>query len=71
MLLSVESFLRNHPDPSEEEIRVALSGNICRCTGYQNIVKSVAAAAAAQREAALPVGAPPRGLPASETPTGF
>lgn len=38
-------FLKNHPDPTEAEIRQALSGNICRCTGYQNIVKAVQLAA--------------------------
>ena len=46
MLMSVHSFLKTNPNPSEDEIRVALSANICRCTGYQNIVKSIAAAAA-------------------------
>ena len=46
MLMSVHSFLKTNPNPSEDEVRVALSANICRCTGYQNIVKSIAAAAA-------------------------
>jgi carbon-monoxide dehydrogenase small subunit len=64
VLMSVHSFLTDNPDPSEEEIRIALSGNICRCTGYQNIVTSIAAAAASKREAAPVGGAPPRGLPA-------
>ena len=41
MLLVSAALLEENPDPSEEEIRWALSGNICRCTGYQNIVKSV------------------------------
>jgi aerobic carbon-monoxide dehydrogenase small subunit len=41
MLLTSSALLAENPDPSEEEIRWALSGNICRCTGYQNIVKSV------------------------------
>jgi carbon-monoxide dehydrogenase small subunit len=40
-LLSVVAFLRDVPDPSEEEIRVGLAGNLCRCTGYQNIVRAV------------------------------
>jgi carbon-monoxide dehydrogenase small subunit len=39
------SFLRDHPRPVELEIREALSGNLCRCTGYQNIVKAVRLAA--------------------------
>jgi carbon-monoxide dehydrogenase small subunit len=63
VLMSVHAYLDEHPEPTEEEIRVALSGNICRCTGYHNIVASIAAAAAAQRTA-TPVAAPPRGLPA-------
>lgn len=41
MMLTASALLAENPDPSEEEIRWALSGNICRCTGYQNIVKSV------------------------------
>jgi carbon-monoxide dehydrogenase small subunit len=41
MMLTSVALLRENPNPSEEEIRWALSGNICRCTGYQNIVKSV------------------------------
>ena len=41
MMLVSAALLEENPDPSEEEIRWALSGNICRCTGYQNIVKSV------------------------------
>jgi carbon-monoxide dehydrogenase small subunit len=39
-------LLKNNPNPSEHEIREALAGNLCRCTGYQNIVKSVQQAAA-------------------------
>jgi carbon-monoxide dehydrogenase small subunit len=41
MLLVTSVLLQDNPDPSEEEIRWAISGNICRCTGYQNIVKAV------------------------------
>jgi carbon-monoxide dehydrogenase small subunit len=41
MMLVSSVLLEENPDPTEEEIRWALSGNICRCTGYQNIVKSV------------------------------
>jgi len=40
-------FLLENPDPSEAEIRAGMSGNLCRCTGYQNIVKSIQKAAAA------------------------
>ena len=50
MMLTATALLAENPDPSEEEIRWALSGNVCRCTGYQNIVKAVQTAAAALRE---------------------
>jgi carbon-monoxide dehydrogenase small subunit len=45
-VVSVTSFLESNPNPSEDEIREGLSGNLCRCTGYQNIVKAVQMAAA-------------------------
>jgi len=45
MVMAAVSLLREHPDPSEDEIRKALEGNLCRCTGYVNIVKAVQAAA--------------------------
>jgi aerobic carbon-monoxide dehydrogenase small subunit len=50
MMLTTVALLEEHPDPSEEQIRWALSGNVCRCTGYQNIVKAVRHAAAASRQ---------------------
>jgi aerobic carbon-monoxide dehydrogenase small subunit len=50
MMLTASALLEENPDPSEEEIRWAISGQICRCTGYQNIVKAVQSAAAAIRE---------------------
>jgi carbon-monoxide dehydrogenase small subunit len=46
MVMAAVSLLREHPDPSEQEIRKALEGNLCRCTGYVNIVKAVRQAAA-------------------------
>jgi carbon-monoxide dehydrogenase small subunit len=46
MMLTAKALLDANPDPTEDEIRWALSGNLCRCTGYQNIVKSVLWAAA-------------------------
>jgi aerobic-type carbon monoxide dehydrogenase small subunit (CoxS/CutS family) len=46
MLITAVALLRDHPRPSDAEIRQALSGNLCRCTGYQNIVKAVHLAAA-------------------------
>jgi aerobic carbon-monoxide dehydrogenase small subunit len=42
-------LLRENPDPTEQEIRLGISGNLCRCTGYQNIVKSVQEAGKAMR----------------------
>ncbi len=45
MLVSATALLRDNPAPSEDEIRIALSGNLCRCTGYDGIVAAVAAAA--------------------------
>lgn len=52
-LMTTYELLQHNPNPSEQEIRSALSGNICRCTGYQHIVKAVQAMAQA---AALPAG---------------
>ena len=52
MMLTATALLRENPRPSEEEIRWALSGNLCRCTGYQNIVKAVQHAARLMREEA-------------------
>jgi carbon-monoxide dehydrogenase small subunit len=45
MMLTAKALLDEVPDPSEDDVRWALSGNLCRCTGYQNIVKSVLSAA--------------------------
>ena len=45
MLTRAYRLLQEHPDPSEEQIRYGLAGNLCRCTGYQNIVKAVQSAA--------------------------
>ena len=47
MLTTLTEFLRDNPDPTEQEVRIAISGNLCRCTGYQNIV--LAALDAAKR----------------------
>ena len=41
MMMTAKALLDENPDPTEDEVRWALSGNLCRCTGYQNIVKSV------------------------------
>jgi len=45
MIMAATDLLKRNPDPSEEEVREALEGNLCRCTGYHNIVKAVLAAA--------------------------
>lgn len=45
LLMTVEEFLRDNPQPSEEQIRGAIANNLCRCTGYVNIVKAVSLAA--------------------------
>lgn len=45
MMLRTYRFLQENPDPSEAEIRMGMSGNLCRCTGYQNIIKAVQSAA--------------------------
>lgn len=50
MVLAAEALLAEHAEPSEEEIREALSGNLCRCTGYLKYIEAVKAAAAARKE---------------------
>ena len=52
ILMTMTAFLREHASPSEDEVREALSGNLCRCTGYQNIVDAVLKAAETIRAAA-------------------
>jgi aerobic carbon-monoxide dehydrogenase small subunit len=47
MVMAAVSLLKEHPDPTESEVRHGLEGNLCRCTGYHNIVKAVLAAAKA------------------------
>jgi carbon-monoxide dehydrogenase small subunit len=50
MLMTAEAFLRENPAPTDDEIRQAIAGNLCRCTGYVNIVKSIQHAAKHIRE---------------------
>lgn len=52
MMLVGSSLIEENPDPSEDDVRWAISGNLCRCTGYMNIVKSIQAAAEATRQGA-------------------
>jgi carbon-monoxide dehydrogenase small subunit len=49
-LTTITAYLRENPDPTETEAREAISGNLCRCTGYQNIVRSVLRAAEIAKE---------------------
>jgi carbon-monoxide dehydrogenase small subunit len=51
MIMAALDLVRENPDPSEEEIREGLEGNLCRCTGYQNIVRAVKRAADSMRDA--------------------
>ena len=62
MLMTAQAFLQRNPAPTRDEIRDALSGNLCRCTGYQQIFDAVEAAAAIMR-ADAPVPAEPRRRP--------
>jgi carbon-monoxide dehydrogenase small subunit len=50
-LTTIAAYLEENPDPTEDEAREAIAGNLCRCTGYQNIVASVLRAAEIRREA--------------------
>jgi len=51
MVMAATSFLEENPDPTEREVRLGLEGNLCRCTGYHNIVQAVLAAAKTLQEA--------------------
>jgi carbon-monoxide dehydrogenase small subunit len=51
ILITLIEFLRDNPDPTEQEVRIAISGNLCRCTGYQNIVIATLDAAKRMRTA--------------------
>jgi aerobic carbon-monoxide dehydrogenase small subunit len=65
VILTAVDFLASNPDPSESEIRHAIEGNYCRCTGYQNIVLAVQAAAAAMKVARVASSATRAGPPVS------
>jgi aerobic carbon-monoxide dehydrogenase small subunit len=57
MIMRAHALLKENPNPTEEEIRFGIAGNLCRCTGYQNIVKSIQYAAAKLNGATLPEAA--------------
>jgi aerobic carbon-monoxide dehydrogenase small subunit len=59
MIMAAADLLSRNPDPSEEEIRHGLEGNLCRCTGYHNIVRAVKDAAKAQSGGTIETPAPP------------
>ena len=59
MIMSVVDLLMDNPDPSDEQVRDGLQGNLCRCTGYHNIVRAVRAAAAELRTGQAAPAAPP------------
>jgi carbon-monoxide dehydrogenase small subunit len=50
MIMTASALLRDNPEPTEEEVRHQLEGNICRCTGYQNIIKAILGAAKIMRD---------------------
>ena len=50
IIMTFEAFLKEHPNPTADEVRDALSGNLCRCTGYHNIVVAIMQAASKMRE---------------------
>ncbi len=67
MIMAAADLLARNPDPSEQEIRDGLAGNLCRCTGYHNIVKAVQHAAELQRAATAPEpGREPAPAPATQ-----
>ena len=68
MLISSEALLQRNPQPSDDEIREALAGNLCRCTGYQRIVDSVQNAARLLRGARSTQAPPAAGSPRSVPP---
>jgi aerobic carbon-monoxide dehydrogenase small subunit len=70
MIMAAADLLNRNPNPTEEQVRTALEGNLCRCTGYHNIVKAVLAAAKAPHSGQIPEPAPPKGQEAAETITG-
>jgi carbon-monoxide dehydrogenase small subunit len=64
MIMAAVDLLAEYPDPTDAEIREGIEGNLCRCTGYQNIVRAVHDAAAAIRDAGSAGGTQPGDLPA-------
>jgi aerobic carbon-monoxide dehydrogenase small subunit len=63
MIMATVDLLAENPDPTDEQIRAGLEGNLCRCTGYQNIVRAVHDAAAALRGSATAAPEAPAAVP--------
>jgi aerobic carbon-monoxide dehydrogenase small subunit len=59
MMLVGKALIQRNPSPSDDDVRQAIGGNLCRCTGYMNIVKAIQAAAASQADVATPAAAEP------------
>jgi carbon-monoxide dehydrogenase small subunit len=70
MIMAAADLLERNPDPSEEDVRHALEGNLCRCTGYENIVKAVMSAAREPRRATAEPPPPARPEAAEEVARG-
>src|SRR4051795_3726903 len=70
MIMAAADLLRRNPDPTEEEVRTALEGNLCRCTGYHNIVKAVLDAAGKSKGASAEPPGPPVEEPAAPVAPG-
>jgi carbon-monoxide dehydrogenase small subunit len=70
MIMSAADLLSRNPDPTEEEVRHGLEGNLCRCTGYHNIVKAVLDAARNPQTGSVEIPEPPRGQEAAEAVSG-
>jgi aerobic carbon-monoxide dehydrogenase small subunit len=69
MIMASVDLLRENPNPTDDQIREGISGNLCRCTGYQNIVRAVHAAAGAMaEEGQAPTEAPAFNMAAADTP---
>jgi carbon-monoxide dehydrogenase small subunit len=60
MIMAATDLLKRNPNPSEEEVRHGLEGNLCRCTGYHNIVQAVLEAAKAPSTSSIDAPEPPR-----------
>jgi carbon-monoxide dehydrogenase small subunit len=68
--MSAADLLNRNPNPTEDEVRKGLEGNLCRCTGYHNIVKAVLDAASKSQPGVVEVPAPPKPEAAEEIAKG-